>query len=98
MACGSVVISYGNEGSDEIIENGRTGFLITPCEFSEFIQSVLSQTDWRDQLNQVAIFARQKVVSDYSMDKYVDRIEKFLFTVLSAQTIGNPTFEEEIRS
>ena len=28
MACGCIVISYGNEGSDEIIDNGENGFLV----------------------------------------------------------------------
>src|SRR5258706_3242807 len=33
MACGCLVITYGNEGSDEIIENNRTGYIISQKDF-----------------------------------------------------------------
>lgn len=75
MACGCLIISYGNEGSDEIIQDRQTGFLVTPGDYggmSAAIQEILSNPGMaRELLGN----ARKEVEEHCSMPKYVDAIE-----------------------
>lgn len=78
MACGCIVISYGNEGSDEIIRNQQTGFLVRSEDYqriAEIIKEIILDPGlFRDILWN----ARKKVEENSSMQKYVDRIEEIV--------------------
>ena len=78
MASGSMVITYGNENSAEIIEDGYNGF-ITPegdCEAAaSLVQKLL---DDQDQYGKIVNRARNEIEKKYAMDRYVDDLESFL--------------------
>ena len=81
MACGCIVISYGNEGSDEIIENEKNGFLVTPGNYPEITGIISELMEKSEKFTVLVNAARQQVVEICSMSNYVDRIEN-IFTAI----------------
>lgn len=84
MACGCLVISYGNEGSSEIIQDGFNGYIISPRNFERCIaimNNCLSSEKYRNILFQ----ARECVEKEYSFQKYIDRITQLLQKTVESQ-------------
>ncbi len=78
MACGCIVFSYGNEGSDEIIQTKQNGFLVPPeayQDISDIIQELIMNPD---SVKNLTYNARKEVEEKYSMGKYFDTVEKIL--------------------
>jgi glycogen synthase len=84
MACGCLVIAYGHEGSDEIIENKKTGYIVQPGDFQTMIEIIQGNVSDPSAYRQIVTNARQVVEQKYSMDTYVDRIESILFDSVNA--------------
>jgi len=78
MACGCVLLSYGNEGSDEIIMNGVNGFLFSPGAIEQVKETVMALENNKNLLSQVAYSARKTVEEHHSIPVYLDQIEAFL--------------------
>ena len=78
MATGCLMISYGNEGSDEIIEDGRNGYLVPTGDYQRIIEIIKSYLGDPERVQTMVNTARQLVEQQYSMDIYVDQIEQFL--------------------
>jgi len=88
MACGCVLLSYGNEGSNEILKNHETGFLLSEGDIGEASEIIVELVNNPDVYKRISTAARTKVENEHSMDHYVDQIEKFLF-----QSIATPSNE-----
>lgn len=78
MASGCVVISYGNEGSNEIIRTNENGFLVEPGNFDEIVKIINQLKSDSDQLKKIKRSARFLIEKDFSLENYVDEIEKVL--------------------
>jgi glycosyltransferase involved in cell wall biosynthesis len=87
MACGCIVISYGNEGSDELIRDKQNGFLVMPEDYSGIVALIKKIISDPKLVNKIARAARKDIEEYYTMDRYVDRIEE---TVLNS---GNRSLE-----
>lgn len=84
MASGCLVITYGNEGSDEIIRNRKTGLIVQEGNIDAsvtVIQEILSD---KTLYCEIIKNARRKIKNDHSMEIYIDRIEKLLYSALSS--------------
>lgn len=81
MACGCIVISYGNEGSNEIIKNNETGFLVEPGRYQDITAKINSFIHSSHSLETLTNNARNEIVNNYSLEKYIDRIETILSIV-----------------
>lgn len=79
MACGCVLLSYGNEGSDEIIKNGINGFLFSTGAIEQVKETVMALGDNKSLLRKVAYSARETVEEHHSIPVYLDQIEAFLY-------------------
>lgn len=78
MACGCLVISYGNEGSDEIILDKKTGFLVPPGDYLEtanIIQELISNNEMSRNITDAA---RKAIEENNAIECYVDRIEDII--------------------
>jgi glycosyltransferase involved in cell wall biosynthesis len=75
MSCGCTIISYGNEGSDEIIHDGQTGFLAAPADYSGIADIVKKLVSDPEMIRVVVSAARKDIEENCSMEQYVDRIE-----------------------
>lgn len=71
MACGSIIISYGFEGSSEIINHNEDGFLIEPGEYFK-ITDIINRFKSNPQFSKKIIEkARKKVENNYDLNRYV---------------------------
>lgn len=76
MACGCVVISYGNEGSDEVIEDRHSGFLVTNEDFHGTVQVIFELVRNSDLIKVITTSARKEIEEFYSLTSYIDKIEE----------------------
>lgn len=78
MACGSIIVSYGNEGSDEIIRDGENGFLTREGD-AEAVAEILFRLLREPNLSaQISSNAREQIENEFSMQAYLSIIEVFL--------------------
>jgi len=81
MACGCLVIAYGNEGSSEIIADGHTGFVVDPQDFNSCI-ALINDYKQSGQYKSIRNQARVSVEQNYSFQKYINNIEELLLAVV----------------
>lgn len=74
MACGCLLISYGKEGSDEIICNGRNGFLINAGDLNQIRNLLHNLTN--QKFREIIGCARELIENEYDLNNYIKRIEK----------------------
>jgi glycosyltransferase involved in cell wall biosynthesis len=79
MACGSLLLSYGNEGSDEILRDGENGFLIPEGDILTAANRISTLLAEPERVESLVHRARIEIENDYSMDIYISKIEAFLF-------------------
>jgi glycosyltransferase involved in cell wall biosynthesis len=84
MASGSLVITYGNEGSSESVRHGETGFLVAPGDMSAAARIVQAMQADHAAYRRILFRAREAVEHDFDMDSYVDKIEAFLRSAVNA--------------
>jgi glycosyltransferase involved in cell wall biosynthesis len=78
MACGCLTITYGNEGSDEVICHGKTGFIVAPTDHASVV-ALLRDLLASPQSYRAVIHAARRVIEEsYSMEQYIDRIEQVI--------------------
>ncbi|HQC22032.1 MAG TPA: glycosyltransferase family 4 protein [Anaerolineaceae bacterium] len=82
MACGSLLITYGNEGSDEIVRDGENGLILAPEDSQAAAEEFARLLNQSDRVGQIIRMARQTVEDSYSMGGYLSRIEEFLLQAL----------------
>lgn len=78
MACGCIVISYGNEGSDEIITDSENGFLVAPGDIDQVAQLLGSLLFSPPVVQDICSKARKDVTEKYSLPGYIDKIESLI--------------------
>ncbi|MEA3432652.1 MAG: glycosyltransferase family 4 protein, partial [candidate division WOR-3 bacterium] len=83
MALSKPVISTGTEGSDEIIENGKTGVLV-PIKRPEILaQAILDLLEKPDLMAQMGKRGLERVTKYFNCDQYIKGYEAFYRNVLS---------------
>ncbi len=83
MACGCIVITYGNEGSDEVIVQGKNGFLLEQGnipQVAEWIRKLLTSPALAQE---VLSNARNDIVARYSLKQYILAIEEQTHRVIT---------------
>jgi len=76
LACGVPVIAYARGGPSEIIQSGKTGWLVEPDSVAEMAKAV-SQVDQIDRF-----VCRQFVEAEYSLSAMGDRLEQWFLDIL----------------
>lgn len=78
MASGCLVITYGNEGSNESVQHAETGLILDEGDF-------IGAADWIEKLNADRFFyleiienARYYVEDNFSVETYVSQIDTYL--------------------
>lgn len=80
MACGCLVISYGNEGSSEVIKNGETGFLVPEGDVVSAASAIVEMIEQPDHYRAITARARRQIEEAYTLEHYVNAIDHFLIT------------------
>ncbi len=78
LACGVPVISYSRGGPAEIIQDGKTGFLVEPDNVTGLIDAV----SMLDTINRQA--CRQQAETDFSLKALGLRLENWFQTILES--------------
>ncbi|MGC1392757.1 MAG: glycosyltransferase, partial [Coleofasciculaceae cyanobacterium] len=76
LACGVPVIAYRRGGPAEIVEDGKTGFLVEPS-----VQGLVEALGKLEKIDRYA--CRQRVETKYSNQAMGDRIEQWFWDILS---------------
>ncbi len=76
LACGVPVIAYRRGGPAEIVEDGKTGFLVEP----DSVEGLVEAMGNLDQIDRYA--CRQRVEAEYSAKAMGDRIEQWFQDIL----------------
>lgn len=87
MASGCLVITYGNEGSNESVQHGETGIIVKEGDISSAADWVLKLMQENSQFRIIVENARQKVEQDYTMESYLRKVEVFLENSLPGRNI-----------
>ena len=77
LACGVPVISYRRGGPAEIIQDGKTGFLVEPDSVSELVNA----TQRLDEINRQT--CRASAEAEFSLEALGSRFEKWFKEILS---------------
>lgn len=77
LACGVPVISYRRGGPAEIVQDGKTGFLVEPDSVAELVNAIarLQEIDRRA--------CRQQAETEFSLTALGDRFEKWFRDILN---------------
>ncbi|MBD0337451.1 MAG: glycosyltransferase family 4 protein [Cyanobacteria bacterium Co-bin13] len=81
LACGVPVITYARGGPTEIIQSGKTGWLVEPDCVAKLVEAMQRV----DELSRRA--CREQAVKEYSLDALGDRFEHWFTEVLSTHRL-----------
>lgn len=82
MASGCLVITYGNEGSGEIIKDKDTGYIVPDGDVSLAAKRIRELINNPEDYSRINHNARMKIEHGHSMNRYIDKIEDFLINCL----------------
>jgi UDP-glucose:tetrahydrobiopterin glucosyltransferase len=81
LACGVPVIAYKRGGPAEIVQDGKTGWLVEPDQVEGLVEAI-------DRLHLIDRLAcRQRAETEYSMTAMGDRVETWFQSILTAAAI-----------
>ncbi len=89
MACGCLIFTYGNEGSNEIVVNGYNGFIVGEDDSEQVATTILKLYKDLEQYKKIVSNARKYMEDNHSMDVYVNKIELFLKETLNEHRSKN---------
>ncbi len=94
-ACGSLLISYGCEGSDEIIRNGVNGFITIAGNIDKLGEIITNLFTNQQLYSNITSSARTKIENELSLSGYIQKIEDFILNTESLKSILKQNCKEE---
>jgi glycosyltransferase involved in cell wall biosynthesis len=89
MQFGIPVIASRWRGIPEIVQDGRTGFLIPPHDPNALAQHLKVLVDRPELRLRMGNAARQAYLERHTINKYLETIEMALLTVTNSPTVGS---------
>lgn len=80
MSSGTCLIASAIGGTPEIFENGKSGMLVKPGDVEELAETISTVLKSPNVMESMGKAARQKVLSDYTWEHLVDKLETLLKT------------------
>lgn len=80
MACGTPVISSNNDGSLEIIENGKNGIIVPQSDINAYLDQLELLLDNDAELSRLSQTALERA-AEFSWGRAADKMESFLMTL-----------------
>jgi UDP-glucose:tetrahydrobiopterin glucosyltransferase len=77
LACGVPVIAYRRGGPTEIVQDGKTGWLVEPDSVTGLVEAI-AQSDLIDRR-----LCRQQAEAEYSLTAMGDRLEQWFAALLT---------------
>lgn len=89
MACGCIVLTYGNEGSDEILAYGLSELLFTQGDFTGMVRFIHDLVDHPSWVKEYSLNSTYIVDRWFRLDHYIDAVNNELLTLTNnARTSG----------
>ncbi|MCX7836715.1 MAG: glycosyltransferase family 4 protein [candidate division WOR-3 bacterium] len=82
MACGKPIVASNIPGYQEILENGKEGFLVKPCDYQEIAKKVIELAKDFKKAEEMGKAGRKKALN-YSWEKISEKVENFYYQVIS---------------
>lgn len=76
MACGQPVIACNTGGIPEVVIDGTTGFLVRPHDLDQIENAIVNLASDSQKRESMGKAARQHVIENFSMEKYLDKCER----------------------
>lgn len=87
MACGSIVISYGNEGSNEIIIDGENGFVVNEGSIEDVAAIIRNLVNSPKIVSRIITNARKTVEDKFNLEKYILNVEDLISKQVCSKVI-----------
>jgi glycosyltransferase involved in cell wall biosynthesis len=85
MACEKPIIATRVGGIPEIVDDGVNGYLVSPNKPEEIAQKIELFLENKDLIKTMGLAAREKVMSHFTLERYLDSITKLYKAILCAQ-------------
>ena len=72
------VIATPAGGTDELVNDQKSGLLVDKIEVEEFAKLITKLYEYPSKRNELSQFAKEKVHSELSIDQYVSNFEHFI--------------------
>jgi glycosyltransferase involved in cell wall biosynthesis len=82
MASGCLVVTYGNEGSKEVVEDHKTGFIVSEGDVISAATLIEGLVKNPVHYQKMVLQARLQIEREHSMDRYIEKIEAYLYESL----------------
>jgi len=82
MLMGKPVVASAVTGSSELVVDGKTGFLVPPGKSNAFADAILKLIDDSALRVKMGEAARERVIKNFPIKKYVEDVEKVFVEVL----------------
>jgi len=83
MYCGCAVIATRNGAQSEIVEDGESGYLVSPGSSAEIAARLKEYTDHPQRIAQMGENARNRIAHNFTMDLWKRNMEKIYAEVFS---------------
>ena len=83
MACGLPVICTTNTGGDEILDDGKSGFVLPIRKVDKLKEKLIYFYENRDMISVMGNNAYEKATHSLSWSNYGDKISEFYNKILS---------------
>lgn len=92
MACGTLVVSFGFEGSDAVVETNKTGFLVGNDFLSEIYHIIDNVIMRNNQIyHKIVTAAHKKIMENFSLDDYLLKVESFIKEIQVGSNVHDRT-------
>jgi len=88
MAAGIPVIATRVGGNPELVENGRTGYLVSVGDAAEIANAICRLLDHPEMARAFGERARQRVIDEFAMNRMLSKTEALYFRVLEQRLAG----------
>lgn len=87
MACSNPVVATAVNGVVEVVEDGKTGYLVPPANPERMANAVIRMLQSRELMKQMGIKGRERVANAFSVEQQMAKFET-LYETLYAEKIG----------
>ena len=85
MAAGLPVVASDVGGIPELVDDGRTGYLVAPGDVNALARGVIGLLDAPDRVEAFGVAARRRIEQTYSFDRMVEQFETLYEAELAAR-------------
>lgn len=75
MALGKPIVATNVGGVPEIIEDGKTGILVSPDNADAVAEAVVTLLQDKERAKQMGLAGRQRVEQNFSIEKHIERVQ-----------------------